>query len=407
MADSGGGPKPQAGEAATWGVQTQGIRAADWRSDVGEHSAAIYATSSFTFASAEEAAARFAGESEGPIYSRFTNPTVSAFEARLAALEGGTHCVATASGMAAIMSTCFALLSAGDHLLAAEGLFGSTTGFLCNHLARFGIDITLVDPTDTQAWEQAMRPQTRMLLVESPTNPLCELADIAALARVAHAGGATLVVDNCFCTPALQKPLALGADLVIHSATKFLDGQGRCVGGAVVGDAQRVGEQIFGFMRSAGPCLSPFNAWVFLKGLETLDLRMRAHSASAAHLAAWLERQPGVERVYYTGLESHPQHALACRQQSGHGAIVAFELEGGSARAFRFVNALRLASITANLGDTRTTVTHPASTTHYRIGAQARAQAGISDSLLRLSIGLEDVADLEADLDQALAASQA
>ncbi|MGB1558539.1 MAG: aminotransferase class I/II-fold pyridoxal phosphate-dependent enzyme, partial [Oceanococcaceae bacterium] len=253
--------------------QTLGIRAADWRSDVGEHSAAIYATSSFTFGSAEAAAARFNGEEEGWIYSRFTNPTVQAFEQRLAALEGGSHCVATASGMAAIMSTCFALLQSGDHLLAAKGLFGSTTGFLFNHLARFGISVELVDPAVPADWAAAMRPNTRMLLVESPTNPLGQVVDIAALADIAHSGEALLVVDNCFCTPALQRPLEMGADLIIHSATKFVDGQGRCVGGAIVGDAQTVGEKVFNFMRSAGPCLSPFNAWVFLKGLETLDLR--------------------------------------------------------------------------------------------------------------------------------------
>lgn len=382
--------------------QTLGIRAADWRSDVGEHSAAIYATSSFTFGSAEAAAARFNGEEEGWIYSRFTNPTVQAFEQRLAALEGGSHCVATASGMAAIMSTCFALLQSGDHLLAAKGLFGSTTGFLFNHLARFGISVELVDPAVPADWAAAMRPNTRMLLVESPTNPLGQVVDIAALADIAHSGEALLVVDNCFCTPALQRPLEMGADLIIHSATKFVDGQGRCVGGAIVGDAQTVGEKVFNFMRSAGPCLSPFNAWVFLKGLETLDLRMRAHSQNALMVAEWLEAQPQVAAVHYTGLTSHPQHALANRQQEAHGAIVAFELPGGQEAAFRFINACTLATITANLGDVRTTITHPATTTHYRIGPEARAAAGIGDGLLRLSVGLEHPQDLLADLAQAL-----
>lgn len=385
-----------------WRPQTLGIRAAESRSDWGEHSAAIYPTSSFVFASAEEAAARFAGTAEGFIYSRFSNPTVQAFEQRLAAMEGGTHCVATASGMAAVMSTCFALLSAGDHLLAAEGLFGSTTGFLLNHLSRFGIDVDLVDPTDVEAWDKACRANTKMFLVETPTNPLCRVSDMQALAAVAHAHGATFVVDNCFCTPALQRPLDWGADLVIHSATKFLDGQGRCVGGAVVGDAQRVGEKIFGFMRSAGPSMSPFNAWVFLKGLETLDLRMQAHSRNAQDLALWFAEQPGVTRVHYTGLASHPEHALATRQQRAHGAIMAIELAGGQAQAFAFINACELVSITANLGDARTTVTHPASTTHYRIGPEARAVAGIGDGLVRLSIGLEDVEDLREDFAQAL-----
>jgi O-succinylhomoserine sulfhydrylase len=354
------------------------------------------------FSSAEEAAARFAGTAEGFIYSRFSNPTVQAFEQRLAAMEGGSHCVATASGMAAVMSTCLALLSAGDHMLAAEGLFGSTTGFLLNHLSRFGVSVELVDPTDVAAWEAACRPNTKMFLLETPTNPLCRVSDLKALAAVAHAQQALFVVDNCFCTPALQRPLDWGADLVIHSATKFLDGQGRCVGGAVVGDAERVGEKIFGFLRSAGPSMSPFNAWVFLKGLETLDLRMQAHSRNAQDLAQWFQEQPAVNKVHYTGLPSHPEHALAARQQRAHGAIIAIELAGGQEQAYAFINACELVSITANLGDARTTVTHPASTTHYRIGSEARAVAGIGDGLVRLSIGLEDVEDLREDFAQAL-----
>lgn len=385
-----------------WRPQTLGIRAADQRSEWGEHSAAIHPTSSFVFASAEEAAARFSGQEQGFIYSRFTNPTVQAFEQRLAAMEGGSHCVATASGMAAVMSTCFALLNAGDHMLAAEGLFGSTTGFLLNHLTRFGVEVDLVDPTDVAAWEAACQPNTKMFLVETPTNPLCRVSDLRALAAVARSHQATFVVDNCFCTPALQRPLDWGADLVIHSATKFLDGQGRCVGGAVVGDAQRVGEKIFGFLRSAGPSMSPFNAWVFLKGLETLDLRMQAHSRNAQDLAHWFQEQPGVNQVHYTGLSSHPEHALANRQQSAHGAIMAIELAGGQPQAYAFINACKLVSITANLGDARTTVTHPASTTHYRIGPEARAAAGINDGLVRLSIGLEHVEDLREDFAQAL-----
>lgn len=386
-------------------AQTLGVRAEDWRSaEVGEHSAAIYATSSFAFQSAEEAAARFSGEENGFIYSRFTNPTIKAFEDRLAAMEGGTHCVATASGMAAILSVCMALLKTGDRIVAAKGLFGSTTGFLKNHLARFGVEVELVDASDLHAWESAISANTRMFFAESPTNPLATVIDIAALSQLANRHGIKLVVDNCFCTPALQKPLQLGAHIVVHSATKFLDGQGRCVGGAVIGDAESVGDKVFGFMRSAGPCMSPFNAWVFLKGLETLDLRMRAHSASAMKIAAWLEQHPAVSRVYYTGLPTHPQHELANQQQSAHGAIVGFDIHGGQSEAFRVINATQLMTITANLGDTRTTITHPASTTHFRIGAEARAEAGIGDGLLRLSVGLEHVDDLIADLDQALAA---
>lgn len=386
-----------------WHPRTLGVRAEDWRTqDVGEHSAALFLTSSFTFDSAEDAAARFSGEDPGWIYSRFTNPTVSAFEKRLAAMEGGSDCVATASGMAAIMTVCLALLNAGDKVVASQGLFGSTTGFLFNHLKRFNVEVELVEPGDLDAWARAADENTRMFLAESPTNPLAQIVDIPGLSKIARSRDICLVVDNCFCTPVLQRPLDLGADIVVHSATKFLDGQGRCVGGAIVGDAKRVGEQVFGFMRSAGPCLSPFNAWVFLKGLETLDLRMQAHSASAMTLAGWLEQQPQVKRVYYTGLPSHPQHALAKQQQSAHGAIVAFELDGGQDAAFRFINATELMSITANLGDTRTTITHPASTTHYRIGAQARKAAGIEDGLIRISVGLEHSDDLIADLSRAL-----
>lgn len=386
-----------------WHPRTLGVRAEDWRSaEVGEHSAALYLTSSFTFSSAEDAAARFSGEDPGWIYSRFTNPTVSAFEKRLAAMEGGTHCVATASGMAAIMTVCLALLNSGDKVVASQGLFGSTTGFLFNHLQRFGVEIELVAPGDLAGWEAAATPNARMFLAESPTNPLAQVVDIQALSEITRSRDITLVIDNCFCTPALQRPLELGADIVVHSATKFLDGQGRCVGGAIIGDAQRVGDKVFGFMRSAGPCLSPFNAWVFLKGLETLDLRMQAHSASAFTIAQWLEKHPKVTHVHYTGLVSHPQHDLACKQQSAHGAIVGFEVAGGQAEAFQVINATELMSITANLGDTRTTVTHPATTTHHRIGAEARKAAGIDDGLIRLSVGLEHVDDLIADLEQAL-----
>ena len=385
-----------------WGTATLGVRAGEMRSEFGEHSAAIHATSSFVFESAEAAAKRFSGEEPGLIYSRFTNPTVQGFERKLAAMEGGDQAVATASGMSAILSLLLATLRAGDHLVAAKGLFGSTTGLLNNIISRFDIAITYVAPSDTDAWRQAVQPNTRLFMVESPTNPLCELADIAALAQIARDVGVLLAVDNCFCTPALQQPLALGAHVVLHSATKFLDGQGRAVGGAVVGDSKLVGDDVFGIIRTAGPCMSPFNAWVFLKGLETLDVRMRAHCQRAEQVAGWLAEQPAVDRVYYTGLSTHPQHALACRQQSGHGAIVAFDLKGGQAAAFNLINATRLFSITANLGDVRSTITHPPTTTHYRIGPELRAAAGIQDGLVRLSIGLEDAGDLIADLQRGL-----
>ena len=385
-----------------WGTATLGVRAGEMRSEFGEHSAAIHATSSFVFESAEAAAKRFSGEEPGLIYSRFTNPTVQGFERKLAAMEGGDQAVATASGMSAILSLLLATLRAGDHLVAAKGLFGSTTGLLNNIISRFDIAITYVAPSDTDAWRQAVQPNTRLFMVESPTNPLCELADIAALAQIARDVGVLLAVDNCFCTPALQQPRALGAHVVLHSATKCLDGQGRAVGGAVVGDSKLVGEDVFGIIRTAGPCMSPFNAWVFLKGLETLDVRMRAHCQRAEQVAGWLAEQPAVDRVYYTGLSTHPQHALACRQQSGHGAIVAFDLKGGQAAAFNLINATRLFSITANLGDVRSTITHPPTTTHYRIGPELRAAAGIQDGLVRLSIGLEDAGDLIADLQRGL-----
>lgn len=386
-----------------WGDATLGIRAAALRTEQQEHSLPIFATSSFVYDSAAEAAALFSGERSGNVYSRFTNPTVQAFERRLAQMEGGDACVATASGMAAILALGLTLLKAGDHILASRGLFGSTTSLFNNYFAKFGVACSYVDPTDPAAWRAAMRPQTRLLFVETPSNPLGELADIAALAQIAHEGGALLAVDNSFLTPVLQRPLALGADLVIHSATKFLDGQGRCVGGAVVGDAQRVGKDLFSFMRTAGPCMSPFNAWVFVKGLETLALRMRAHDEAAGRLAGWLAQQPAVTRVFHASLPSHPQHALAARQQKGYGAVVSFEVEGGREAAWRVIDATRLCSITANLGDTRTTITHPATTTHARISAEARAAAGISEGLVRVAVGLEAVEDIMADLARGLA----
>ncbi|HVF18083.1 MAG TPA: O-succinylhomoserine sulfhydrylase [Steroidobacteraceae bacterium] len=383
---------------------TLAIRAGQSRTHEGEHAEAIFPTSSFVFKSAAEAAARFNETEKGNIYSRFTNPTVRNFEERLAAMEGGAACVGTSSGMAAILATCMALLKSGDHIVCSDSVFGSTIALINRYLVKFGVEVTYVRPDDNAAWEQSVRSNTRLFFLETPSNPLSVIADIRAIADIAHARGVLLAVDNCFCTPALQKPLALGADLVIHSATKYLDGQGRCVGGAVVGDEELVGKQVFGFMRSAGPSMSPFNAWVFLKGLETLDLRMRAHSDAALVLARWLEQQPSVRKVYYGGLESHPGHALASRQQSGHGGIIAFEVDKQRAGAWAFVDATQLMSITANLGDTKTTLTHPATTTHCRITPAERERAGISEGLLRIAVGLEHMDDLKADVERGLAA---
>lgn len=386
-----------------WGFATLGVRAFEPRRHEGEHSAAIHPTSSFVFQSAAEAARVFAGEEAGNIYSRFTNPTVQAFEQRLAAMEGAESCVATASGMAAILALCLSLLKAGDQILVSRSVFGATINLCNNFLSRFGIDVVYVELVNLEAWKAAITPATKLLFVETPSNPMAEIADIRALADLAHAHGAWLAVDNCFLTPVLQQPLKLGADFVIHSATKYLDGQGRCVGGAVVGDAEKVGKQVFSFMRSAGPCMSPFNAWVFLKGLETLTLRMRAHDASAQRLAEWLQAQPAVQKVFYAGLPSHPGHALAKQQQSGFGGVVSFELAGGREAAWKLIDATRLCSITANLGDTRTTITHPATTTHGRNTPEARAAAGISEGLVRVAVGLEDFQDIIADLKRGLA----
>jgi len=386
--------------------ETRAVRAGQHRSGEGEHSEAIFPTSSYVFGSAAEAAARFSGDQPGNIYSRFTNPTVRTFEERLASLEGGECCVATSSGMAAIYATCAGLLKAGDHIVSSQSIFGTTTVLFSTWLARFGIETTFVPLADTAAWEAAIRPATRMLFLETPSNPLTEIADIQALSVLAGSHDCLLVVDNCFCTPALQQPLSLGADIVIHSATKYLDGQGRCIGGAVVGDDELVGKEIYGFLRTAGPTMSPFNAWVFLKGLETLSLRMQAHCSSALTLAQWLEQQPGVARVYHPGLTSHPQHELAGRQQSGYGGIVSFELNGGQQDGWTFIDALRVFSITANLGDTKSTVTHPATTTHGRLSPEQRAAAGISDGLIRLAVGLESVYDLQADLARGFASLQ-
>lgn len=387
-----------------FGIATQALRGGQRRTNEQEHSEPIFPTSSFTFQSAAEAAAKFSGQQSGNIYSRFSNPTVRAFQDRLAIMEGGEACIATASGMSAILTTCMGLLNAGDHIVSAIGLFGTSISLLDNHLRRFGVQTDFVPLTDYAAWEAAIRPETRLLFLETPSNPLTEIADIARLAKLAHANDAILVVDNCFCTPILQQPLALGADIVIHSATKYLDGQGRCIGGAVIGNAEQVGKEVFGFLRAAGPAMSPFNAWVFLKGMETLALRMRAHCENAQALATWLAQQPGVSRVHYPGLATHAQHELAARQQSGFGGIVSFEVEGGREAAWRLIDHTRLLSITANLGDVRTTITHPASTTHGRNPPEQRTAAGITEGLIRLSVGLEDRVDLCADLDRGLMA---
>jgi O-succinylhomoserine sulfhydrylase len=386
----------------TFELATLGVRAGQLRTEFNEHAEALFLTSSFVFDSAAQAAARFSGAEEGFVYSRFSNPTVSMMQTRLAALEGAEACVATASGMSAILATAMALLKQGDHIVCSSAVFGSTVQLFGGVLARFGIDTTFVPGHEVAAWEQAVRPATRMFFLETPSNPLTEVSDIAAVAAIAKRAGATFVVDNCFCTPALQRPLELGADLVVHSATKYLDGQGRVLGGAVAGPRALVMDGVYSVLRTAGPSLSPFNAWVILKGLETLALRMQAQSSNALALARWLEAHPKVSRVYYPGLASHPQHALAMRQQKSGGAVVSFDVEGGKEAAWRVVDATRLISITANLGDVKSTITHPASTTHGRISAEARAAAGIGDGLLRVAVGLEGDADLCADLARGL-----
>jgi O-succinylhomoserine sulfhydrylase len=388
----------EAQRAAAPGFATRAVRIGHRRTPEGEHGEPIFTTSSFVFENAAEAAARFSGDQAGNIYSRFTNPTVSAFEERLASLEGGERCVATASGMSAILAVCMGLLEAGDHIVASRSLFGSTTLLFNKYLARFGIATSYVALGDLEVWDAAIRPETRLLFCETPSNPLTEMVDIRGLSEVAHRRGCLLAVDNCFCTPALQRPLELGADLVIHSATKYLDGQGRCVGGAVVGDRKLVGEAVFGVLRTAGPTMSPFNAWVFLKGLETLKLRMLAHAQSAAVLAQWLLAQPGIERVYYPGLPDHPQHHLVGSQQRTGGGIVAFDVRGGRAGAWHLIDSTRLLSITANLGDVKSTITHPATTTHGRLTPEERAAVGIGEGLVRVAVGLEEIEDIQRDL---------
>ncbi len=378
--------------------ETQAIRAGGKRTHEDEHSIPIFATSSYVFASAEQAALRFTGKQPGNVYSRFTNPTVSAFQTRLALLEQGERCLAFSSGMAAIMAVGMALLKAGDHVVCSRSVFGNTMLMFQNYFGKFGVDTDFVNLTDPAAWEAAIKPNTRFLFLETPSNPLIEIADIRLLADMAHKHDCLLVVDNCFCTPILQKPLNLGADLVVHSATKFIDGHGRCVGGAVVGNAELLEKDIYPYLRTGGASMSPFNAWAFLSGLETLALRMKAHCDNAFALAKWLEQQPAVSKVHYPGLASHAQHELAKRQQSHYGAVVSFELQGGKEHAWQLIDASRMLSITANLGDVKTTITHPATTTHGRLSAEARNEAGIKDSLVRISVGLENIEDIKTDL---------
>ncbi|QEA40348.1 O-succinylhomoserine sulfhydrylase [Pistricoccus aurantiacus] len=380
-----------------WGIDTRAIRTGHERTGEQEHGEPIFPTSSFVYGSAAEAERKFSGEEPGNIYSRFTNPSVRTFEQRLAALEGGERCVATSSGMAAILAMALALLKTGDEILASRSLFGSTISLFDKYLARFGITIRYVELANLEAWEAAITPQTRLLFAETPSNPLSEIVDIPALADIAHRHDAWLAIDNCFLTPALQRPLALGADLVIHSATKYLDGQGRAIGGAVVGRNKEL-EEVFGAVRTCGPCMSPFNAWIFTKGLETLRLRMKAHCEQALALALWLEDQPAVRKVHYSGLESHPQHELARRQQDGFGAVLGVEIVGGREGAWSVIDATRMLSITGNLGDVKTTITHPATTTHGKMTDEQKAVAGISEDLIRLSVGLEDLEDIKNDL---------
>lgn len=383
-------------------LESKAVRAGQRRTHEDEHSPPIFATSSFVFKNAEEAALKFTGQKPGNIYSRFTNPTVRAFEERLAAMEGGERCLAFASGMAAITAIGMALLKSGDHVVCSRGVFGNTVLLFENYFGKFSVTTDFVDLTDAGAWEAAIKPNTRFLFLETPSNPLIEIADIELLANIAHKHGCLLVVDNCFCTPVLQKPFPLGADVVIHSATKYIDGQGRCVGGAVVASQEIIEKSIYPYLRTGGATMSPFNAWVFLSGLETLAVRMKAHCDSAMELALWLARFPGVSKVHYPGLPDHPQHGLAKRQQSHFGGIVSFEVEGGKEQAWRLIDSTRMISITANLGDVKSTITHPATTTHGRLTPETREKAGIKDSLVRVSVGLENIEDIKQDLARGL-----
>lgn len=383
------------------GMDTLAVRAGTCTTVEGEHSEALFLTSSYVFRDSKEAAARFSGEQPGNVYSRYSNPTVRAFEERLAAMEEAESAIATSSGMAAILSTCMALLQVGDHVLCSRSVFGTTTMLLSKYLQKFGVAVTFVAPTDYDAWEAAFQLNTRLVFVETPSNPLCEIVDIQRLATLSHAHDCLLVVDNCFCTPALQRPLTLGADLVVHSATKYIDGQGRCLGGAVAGN-KTLTDEILGFIRSAGPSMSPFNAWVFLKGLETLRLRMEAHSRNALEVAQWLNNQPAVEKVFYAGLETHPGHELAAKQQRAFGGVLSFRVKGGQSEAWQVIDSTQILSLTANLGDAKSTIVHPATTTHGRLSPEQRHEAGITDNLIRLAVGLEDVKDIQQDLHRGL-----
>lgn len=388
---------------SNYSIETQGVRAGQHRTPEAEHSDAIFPTSSYVFGSAEEAANRFSGKTPGNIYSRFTNPTVRAFEQRLAIMEGAERAMATSSGMAAINCVCMGLLRAGDHVVCSQSVFGNTALMFKNIMGKFDVTTSFVALDDMQQWQQALQPNTRFLFVETPSNPLGTLVDIRQLADLAHANGSLLIVDNVYCTPALQKPLSLGADLVVHSATKYLDGQGRCIGGAVVGNDELIEKEIYPILRTCGPTMSPFNAWVFHKGLETLSLRMEKHCQNALDVAQWLEQQPMVDKVYYTGLSSHPQHELAKKQQTGFGGIVSFDVKGGQANAWKVIDATQMISITANLGDVKSMITHPSTTTHGRLTEEERSKAGISDALLRLGVGLENAEDIKADIARGLA----
>ena len=385
-----------------YSIETQGVRAGQNRTPENEHSDAIFPTSSYVFGSAQEAFERFSGKAAGNIYSRFTNPTVRAFENRLAVMEGAERAMATSSGMAAINVVCLGLLSAGDHVICSRSVFGNTALMFKNIMQKFAVETTFVDLDDINAWASAIKPNTRFLFLETPSNPLGNVADIKALAELAHANGALLIVDNVYCTPALQKPLSLGADLVVHSATKYIDGQGRCIGGAVVGNNALIEEKIYPILRTAGHTMSPFNAWVFHKGLETLSLRMEKHCSNALIVARWLEQQSNVEKVYYTGLANHPQHELAKQQQSGFGGIVSFEVKGGKNNAWKVIDMTQMISITANLGDVKSMITHPSTTTHGRLTEDERNKAGITDALIRLGVGLENAGDITADLHRGL-----
>jgi len=376
---------------------TLAVRAGHVRTHEGEHGEPLFLTSSFVFKDSCEAAARFSGEQTGNVYSRYTNPTVGILESRIAALECAESAVATSSGMAAILSTCMTFLKAGDHIICSRSVFGATTVLLEKYLSRFGVDTTFVSLTDNSHWQEEIRPRTKMLYLETPSNPLCDVADIEIIAGIAHKNNALLVVDNCFCTPALQQPLKLGADLIIHSATKYLDGQGRCLGGIVAGNKELI-DQVLTFIRTAGPTMSPFNAWIFLKGLETLKLRMHAHSNSALELAIWLQKQPKIEKVFYAGLKDHPGHELASKQQSAFGGVLSFTVKGGRKEAWRLIDNTKLMSLTANLGDTKTTIIHPATTTHGRLSVEQKEEAGITENLIRIAVGLEDIIDIKKDL---------